>query len=214
MRAKRNKKTGECIIYKETQWQHYVRIGNLLNPKKNKSLKFSISDFSISEMEKIIGYAAQGRFGDNKRPKPSILEPQKLWFWNAWYKNKGMSVKYAREKYIGMAEKIAKRLGVNTKNPRTPGPKYYEGCGFSKSQQKKKLAAIEKEEEVIVIASQDNMMEDTGVPWGSIVFLIVFYMCCFCCIGSCVWCFKRRNKNEQEINDELDIEVANIDEYK
>lgn len=132
MRAKRDKKTGECIIYKETQWQHFIRIGNLLDPKKNKSLKINISDFSIQEIEDIIGYAVQGRFGDNKRPKPSIFEPEKLWFWNAWNKRKGMSVKVARERYINMAEKFAKRLKVNSKNPRLPGPKYYDGCGLSK----------------------------------------------------------------------------------
>ena len=64
-----------------------------------------------------------------------------------------MSVKTARERYINACEKLAKRLGVNSKNPRLPGPKYYDGCGLSKKAQKKKLAAVEKEEEVIVIES-------------------------------------------------------------
>ena len=100
MRAKRDKKTGECIIYRETQWAHFKRIGNLLNPRKNKSLKFKASDFNIDEITKLIGYAQQGRFGNNKTPKPSILDPFKLLAWNAWTANKGMSVKVAREKYI------------------------------------------------------------------------------------------------------------------
>ena len=153
MRAKRSKKTGECIIYRETQWQHFNRISKLLNPRENKSLKFKPSDFNIDEITKLIGYARQGKFGDNKTPKPSFLDPFKLLAWNAWTANKGMSVKTARERYINACEKLAKRLGVNTKNPRLPGPKYYDGCGLSKKAQKKKLAAVEKEEEVIVIES-------------------------------------------------------------
>ena len=56
-------------------------------------------------------------------------------------------------------------------------------------------------------------MVDSGVPVASIVFLVVFYMCCFCCIGCCVWACKKRKKNAEKI-DELDIEIANIDEYE
>ena len=58
------------------------------------------------------------------------------------------------------------------------------------------------------------MMEASGPPTASIVFLVIVYMCCFCCIGCCVWGCKRIKKKNDEKVDDLDIEVANIDDYE
>ena len=56
-------------------------------------------------------------------------------------------------------------------------------------------------------------MEASGPPLASIIFLIVFYLCCFCCIGCCVWGCKRRKKNAEKV-DEIDVEMAGIDDYE
>ena len=57
-----------------------------------------------------------------------------------------MNVKYAREQTIKMMERMLKRYKKNTRNPKLPGPKYYEGC-FKKGK-KKQLMKAEPEEEV------------------------------------------------------------------
>lgn len=99
LRARR-KKNGECIIYKESQWQHVVRLSNTLDPKKNPKAKINPADVKLDKILKLIGLYLQARFGDNKTPKPSIFDPGRLVAWDAWNKNKGMSVKVARERYI------------------------------------------------------------------------------------------------------------------
>ena len=72
------------------------------------------------------------------------------------------------------------------------------------------MAAVEEEE--VSLESQESMMVDTGVPLSSSIFIAVLYMCCFCCIGSCVWMFKRKSKQDK-VN-EIQIEVSTIDESK
>ena len=41
------------------------------------------------------------------------------------------------------------------------------------------------------------MMEEKGVPIYSIVFLFALFMCCFGCIGCCVWMCKKRKASKQ-----------------
>ena len=119
-----------------------------------------------------------------------------------------MKVATARESFINLCERILKKLKINARDPYKPGPNYYDGC-FKKG--KKQELKEDKDEEVILVASQEDMMEEAGVPVASIIFLVVLYLCCFCCIGCCVRICQRRKQKDKE--NELQIQVAQIDEF-
>ena len=208
LRARRNKK-GDCLQFKESQNQHFIRVAELWDPRKNKKWKINAGDVSLEIGLQMIGIFLQGRFGDNKTPKPSILDPIRLIVWEDWSKHKGMSVKYAREKYISLSERELRRLKKDYSNPKKPGPDYYKGCFKGKE----KKIVEEKIEEVIEVESQEGMMVDQGIPTASIVFLIIVFLCYSCCIGGCVCYIKRKAKLGENLND-VDIEVANIEEFE
>ena len=52
----------------------------------------------------------------------------KYYPWMAWTKVKGTSVKNARKETIKMMETMAKKYKRDIRNPKRPGPDYYEGC--------------------------------------------------------------------------------------
>lgn len=151
--------------------------------------------FDIQTGLKMYGLIRQGRFGDNRTPKPSILAYHDYVGWNAWYKNKGMNVIKARVQAMKIMEDTLKKFKRSSENPKLPGPDYYEGC-FKKGKKKILVQATEVEDEEVVLESQESMMVDEGVPVASIIFLMVVYACCFCCIGTCVWAVKRKPKKE------------------
>ena len=145
------------------------------------------------------GLIRQGRFGDNKTPKPSVLALHDLVGWNAWTKNKGMNVIVARVRAMKIMEATLKKFKKDIRNPKLPGPDYYKGC-FEKGKKKSLVAAAEVEDEIVVLESQESMMVDKGVPVASIIILMVVYACCFCCIGTCVWLVKRKQNKEAKID--------------
>lgn len=117
LRARRDKK-GYCIKYKESQWQHFNRITDRLDAKKNPNYKAGPADFSIAEITELAGLSQQGKYGNNRTPKPSWLDPVATFMWDAWNKKKGMTVKTAREKYINLCKKFCRRFKVDCRNPK------------------------------------------------------------------------------------------------
>ena len=76
-----------------------MRLGKMMRQLKVRD-KMLAGELDARFMLKMYGYGRQARFGDNKTPQPSILDPMKYYPWKAWNENKGMSVKVAREKAI------------------------------------------------------------------------------------------------------------------
>lgn len=76
----------------------------------------------------LFAWGKQGTYGDNKTPKPSFLDPIKLYAWETWNKIKGMKVATARENFINLCERILKKMKIKTRDPYKPGPNYYDGC--------------------------------------------------------------------------------------
>lgn len=121
---------GNCIVYKESQADHFWRIGYHFVPEGTPQIVDPYEDLTIDESLKMYGLVMQGNYGDNTAEKPWFWEIENLFLWQAWEDLKGMSLRNARAKFIKEAERVLKKLKYEEyiQNPDAPGPNYYDDC--------------------------------------------------------------------------------------
>lgn len=51
----------------------------------------------------------QAKFGDNKNPKPSILDIKDLSKWNSWISKQGLSKDESERQYVLLVNKLEKK---------------------------------------------------------------------------------------------------------
>ena len=86
-------------------------------------------DLDRSLALKIYGSSRQGLYGDNKSERPGFGSGFAAKYkWDAWEELKGWSLTKARKEFIKLTEPELIRLGIDMRDPKEPGPDYYEGC--------------------------------------------------------------------------------------
>ena len=123
---------GYCVEYRESLWQHFLRVGAWLNAKPMKITGWQMGkDRGL----KLYGLSRQGFFGDRKDShkngeKPSVFDFIELWKWEAWESYRGTDKILAQKGAVKLMDDILREFdyGHVVPDPKRPGPDYYSEC--------------------------------------------------------------------------------------
>ena len=120
-------KDGYCIEYRETLFDHYMRIGKWMDIKP---YKISPYDYGLDLGLEFYGRGKCGYYGDNTSEKPWFGDVIGGLKWEAWTKYNGTPKELCQKLFLKDVHKIMEEYGFGylIKDPKRPGPDYYSEC--------------------------------------------------------------------------------------
>ena len=171
LRAKRNE-DGLCIEYKETLYQHFGRVGQYFDPGPKQVID-PPNDLDLTLALDLYGLSRQALYGDQKAEYPGIWAGfEANYKWDAWESYKGWNINSARQKFINIGEPLLKERGVDLRDPKEPGPYYYEGCYGEEEGEEATTSANGEEapiKKLVLAKAEENPVEDVALDQSELM---------------------------------------------